>query len=108
VIVAEDKRARKTYNLSSRTWFDRILKRTYKSFLDVVEMLKILVTGASGFVRKPLVERLIDYGHRVAAFDKRRSNLGMEFIQGDLRFFDFDDILGDVDIVFHDQNLFRD
>ncbi len=64
-------------------------------------MLKILVTGASGFIGKPLVKKLVDCRCEVLAFDKRRDDLDVKFIQGDLRFFDFDEILDDVDIVFH-------
>ena len=63
--------------------------------------MNILITGASGFIGKSLVRQLIKEEHRVIAFDIKKSNIGTEFVQGDIVTFDFDKILNDVDIVFH-------
>lgn len=56
-------------------------------------MAKYLVTGASGFVGRPLVERLLDDGHQVVAVGRReawarevtaRARPGLTVIRGDL------------------------
>ena len=65
-------------------------------------MHKILVTGASGFIGRYLVRRLISEGYEVIGFDKRGlKNIEVKVIQGDIVNFDFDRILKDVDVVFH-------
>jgi UDP-glucose 4-epimerase len=63
--------------------------------------LRTLVTGAAGFVGKHLVRRLLAEGHEVIAFDKRECNLGTKTIRGDIASFDFEEILKDVNVVFH-------
>ncbi|MFX0141772.1 MAG: NAD-dependent epimerase/dehydratase family protein [Candidatus Hodarchaeota archaeon] len=63
--------------------------------------MKCLVTGASGFMGSHLVERLISENYEVIAFDKNQCEIDVEFIQGDLVSYNFDDILSEVDIVFH-------
>jgi UDP-glucose 4-epimerase len=63
--------------------------------------LRTLVTGAAGFVGKYLVRRLLAEGHEVIAFDKRECNLGTKIIRGDIASFDFEEILKDVNVVFH-------
>lgn len=63
--------------------------------------MKTLVTGASGFVGKHLIRRLLAEGHEVIAFDKRECNLGIKLIQGDIASFNFEAILDDIDVVFH-------
>jgi UDP-glucose 4-epimerase len=67
----------------------------------VVFPLKALVTGASGFIGEPLVQKLISNGYTVVAFDKKKENIGTEFVKGDVVSFNFDEILGGVDVVFH-------
>lgn len=62
---------------------------------------KALVTGAAGFIGKPLVRKLIADGHNVIAFDKKPENLGTKFVCGDIVSFNFDEVLEDVDVVFH-------
>jgi len=63
--------------------------------------LKILVTGAAGFVGKHLVKKLLDEGHEVISFDNRECNIGSKVFLGDLASFDFEEILEGVDTVFH-------
>jgi len=63
--------------------------------------LRILVTGAAGFIGKHLVRRLMADKHEVTAFDRRSCSLGTEFVQGDVASYDFSDILAGVDVVFH-------
>jgi UDP-glucose 4-epimerase len=63
--------------------------------------LKILVTGAAGFIGKHLVRRLMVDKHEVIAFDRRSCTLGTQSVQGDIASFDFSDILENVDVVFH-------
>lgn len=63
--------------------------------------MKIVVTGAAGFIGRHLVRRLMVDKHEVIAFDKRNCSLGTESVQGDIVTFDFDNILKDVDVVFH-------
>lgn len=63
--------------------------------------MRTLVTGAAGFVGKHLVRKLLVEGHEVIAFDKRECNLGTKTIRGDIASFDFEEILEDVDVVFH-------
>jgi nucleoside-diphosphate-sugar epimerase len=63
--------------------------------------LRTLVTGAAGFVGKHLVRKLLAEGHEVIAFDKRGCYLGTKTIRGDIASFDFEEILKDVNVVFH-------
>jgi UDP-glucose 4-epimerase len=63
--------------------------------------LRTLVTGAAGFVGKHLVRKLLAEGHEVIAFDKRECNLGTKTIRGDIASFNFEEILKDVNVVFH-------
>lgn len=63
--------------------------------------MRTLVTGAAGFVGKHLVRKLLTEGHEVIAFDKRECNLGTKTIRGDIASFDFEEILEDVNVVFH-------
>jgi len=66
-----------------------------------VSRLKVLVTGANGFIGKHLVQRLISNGYSVIAFDKKKGNIGTEFVQGDIVSFNFEEILEGVNVVFH-------
>ncbi len=63
--------------------------------------MRILVTGAAGFIGKHLVRRLMADEHEVIGFDKRSCSLGTQCVQGDVAAFDFSDILEGVDVVFH-------
>jgi len=63
--------------------------------------MKALVTGATGFIGKHLVQELTKKGYEVIAFDKKRGNLRTKFVQGDIVSFNFDEVLEDVDVVFH-------
>lgn len=63
--------------------------------------MRTLVTGAAGFVGKHLVQKLLAEGHEVIAFDKRECNLGTKTIRGDIASFDFEEVLKDVNVVFH-------
>jgi len=63
--------------------------------------LKILVTGAAGFIGKHLIKQFINDGVDVVAFDRKDEVFQTEFIKGDLTNFNFDKILGDIDVVFH-------
>ena len=53
-------------------------------------MKKVLVTGATGFLGKYVVEELVDHGYQVRAFGRNRTigqslvNASVTFIQGDL------------------------
>lgn len=69
--------------------------------IAVVSRARSLVTGATGFIGKHLVRELIRKGHEAIAFDKKQENVGTEFVQGDIVSFNFDEVLGDVDVVFH-------
>ena len=52
-------------------------------------MKKVLVTGATGFLGKYVVEELVDHGYQVRAFGRNRAigqslvNASVTFIQGD-------------------------
>ena len=65
--------------------------------------MKILVTGAAGFIGRHLVKGLLRRGYQVVGFDKRKENIGISFICGDITAFNFDEIFkeGDIEIVFH-------
>ena len=53
-------------------------------------MKKVLVTGATGFLGKYVVEELVEHGYQVRAFGRNRTigqslvNASVTFIQGDL------------------------
>lgn len=79
--------------------------------------MKILVTGAAGFVGSTLAKRLVDDGHKVVGLDaltdyydvaEKMRNLAripasnFEFIHGDLNDLDLTTLLQDVEIVFHE------
>lgn len=66
-------------------------------------MKKILVTGATGFIGKHLVRRLVGEGNDVIAFDKNKMETfsNVEFVKGDIVSFNFEKILDGVDIVYH-------
>jgi len=75
--------------------------------------MKILVTGAAGFIGRHLVKGLLRRGYQVVGFDmrgyqvvgfdKRKENIGISFICGDITTFNLDEIFkeGDIEIVFH-------
>src|SRR5665648_205732 len=63
--------------------------------------MKALVTGATGFIGKHLVKELLAQNYDVVGFDKNERNINTELVQGDIVSFNFDDVLEDVDIVFH-------
>ncbi|MFB0562626.1 MAG: NAD-dependent epimerase/dehydratase family protein [Candidatus Lokiarchaeia archaeon] len=63
--------------------------------------MKALVTGATGFIGKHLVRELTRRGNEVVGFDKKQGTIATEFVQGDIVSFNFDEILDDVDVVFH-------
>ncbi|MBW4613617.1 MAG: NAD-dependent epimerase/dehydratase family protein [Desmonostoc vinosum HA7617-LM4] len=80
-------------------------------------MSKIIVTGAAGFVGSHLVETLLRQGETVIAIDEfndyydpilKRKNIahlhsipGFTLIEGDMQFFDWQTLLKDVDVVYH-------
>jgi UDP-glucuronate 4-epimerase len=79
--------------------------------------LKILVTGAAGFVGSTLAKRLVDDGHSVVGVDSltdyydvalKMQNLAripagdFEFINEDLNFMDLEALLRDIEVVFHE------
>jgi dTDP-glucose 4,6-dehydratase len=68
--------------------------------------MKILVTGALGFIGSHLVKKLIEAGHKVTGFDRlsdtsKRSRISLNFrlINGDLN--DMSNICEGMDVVFH-------
>lgn len=78
--------------------------------------MRVLVTGAAGFIGSHLSERLREEGHEVVALDSftafyaeedKRANLlpvldkGAQFIEDDLRTANLDDLLNGIDLVFH-------
>ncbi len=63
--------------------------------------MKALVTGASGFIGKVVVQRLLKTGYEVIGFDKNYIDINTDLITGDIVSFNFDSITEDVDIVFH-------
>ncbi len=79
--------------------------------------MKILVTGAAGFIGSHLAERLVKEGHTVVGVDsfldyyprkiKERNveglvvKKGFEFIEGDILCLDLDKLLSGIDAVFH-------
>lgn len=64
-------------------------------------VMKVLVTGAAGFIGKHLVRELVRKGYAVVAFDKNQEIMETKFVHGDIVSFDFDELLEDVDVVFH-------
>lgn len=63
--------------------------------------MKILVTGAAGFIGRHLVRKLMNEGNEVIGFDVRARALGTKTVRGDITSFNFDEILDGVDVVFH-------
>lgn len=79
--------------------------------------MKILVTGAAGFVGSNLSARLLDLGHEVVGLDSvtdyyevelKRANLdrlanrpGFRFIEGDLNVVDLSELAETTEVVFH-------
>lgn len=63
--------------------------------------LKALVTGAAGFIGKELVQRLLKTGYEVIGFDKKHADIRTDLITGDIVSFNFDNLLDNVDVVFH-------
>ena len=79
--------------------------------------MNTLVTGAAGFVGSHLCEELLDHGHSVRAVDcftdyypreRKCQNVepllgrhGLRFIDGDLHDVELDELLDDVELVFH-------
>lgn len=71
-------------------------------------MIKVFVTGSTGFIGSHLVERLIDKGHHVKCLVRKHSNnrwlkkLAVEYVYGDL--FDIETLqkgVSDVDYIYH-------
>lgn len=77
--------------------------------------MKFAVTGGAGFVGSHIVEKMINYGHKVIVIDNlktgKKENLGkhiesVEFVQGDIRDYDLlKDSFRNVDGVFHQAAL---
>ncbi len=78
--------------------------------------MRTLVTGAAGFVGSHLARRLRNEGHGVVGIDSftdyydaalKRANAqaairaGVKFIEGDLNVVDVEDIVDDIEVVFH-------
>ena len=76
--------------------------------------MKVLVTGAAGFIGSNLVKRLLDENYEVTGIDRfsdyydvalKKSNIvgldKMKFIEGDLNSIDLRKVLADVEVVFH-------
>ena len=83
--------------------------------------MRVLVTGAAGFIGSHLAERLIESGYEVLGVDSffdyypkriKENNIkgllqgsGFEFIEGDLAALDLNGIVGSVEAVFHQAAL---
>ena len=80
-------------------------------------MAKIIVTGAAGFIGSHLVEALLEQGEEVIGIDEfndyydpmlkhkniahLRSSPNFTLIEGDIQFLDWQTLLKDVDVVYH-------
>jgi nucleoside-diphosphate-sugar epimerase len=80
-------------------------------------MVKVIVTGAAGFIGSQLIETLLEQGQEVIGIDEfndyydpilKRKNVahlhwlpGFTLIEGDMQFLDWQTLLKDVDIVYH-------
>jgi nucleoside-diphosphate-sugar epimerase len=73
--------------------------------------VRYLVTGSAGFIGSHLAESLTGMGHEVVGLDaftdyydparKRANAVGLDVVEADLLEADLDDLLGDVDGVYH-------
>ena len=80
-------------------------------------MVKSIITGAAGFIGSHLVEALLQQGEEVIGIDEfndyynpalKRQNIahlqnhpGFKLIEGDIQFLDWQTLLEDVDVVYH-------
>jgi UDP-glucose 4-epimerase len=80
-------------------------------------MAKIIVTGAAGFIGSHLVDILLQQGEEVIGIDEfndyydpmlKRKNVahlhsspGFTLIEADIQFLDWQELLKDVDVVYH-------
>ncbi|MBW4450585.1 MAG: NAD-dependent epimerase/dehydratase family protein [Spirirestis rafaelensis WJT71-NPBG6] len=80
-------------------------------------MVKVIVTGAAGFIGSQLTETLLKQGEEVIAIDEfndyydpslKRNNVahlhcfpGFELIEGNIQFLDWQTLLKDVEVVYH-------
>lgn len=80
-------------------------------------MVKVIVTGAAGFIGSQLIETLLEQGQEVLGIDEfndyydpmlKRKNVahlhwqpGFTLIEGDMQFLDWQTLLKDVDVVYH-------
>src|SRR3990167_176490 len=63
--------------------------------------MKVLITGASGFLAQHIVPKFKRHGHEVVGIDKRPQRYGLDyFIQDDIRNLGYRDVLG-IDAIVH-------
>ena len=76
-----------------------------KYFMNFYKGKKVLVTGGTGLIGRPLVEMLIDREAKVYVVsldDSSRAPYGCKFVRADLReFSNCMSVCEDMDIVFH-------
>jgi UDP-glucose 4-epimerase len=63
--------------------------------------LNALVTGASGFIGRNLIPQLLSTGYNVVGLDRRTVNTQTISLQRDIVACNFDEILKNIDVVFH-------
>jgi len=83
-----------------------VVKQTLLTVSDRDTPMRVLVVGATGFVGRRLVDRLVELGHEVVAFSRSASRgtfpAGVELFEGDLKEIDsLDGLCEGIDVAYY-------